>query len=278
MHKTIIALLLMTLPLAAAANECRYSEPRNTDLDAAGLNGLLLTLGSSDLDIQSVPGLNKVEVRGTACASNAAWLKDVQLAANRSGDQATVVAQNNRHDNTFTLIGSSYAYLKLQVRVPASLAVNIDSGSGDVKASNLASLNFDSGSGDLVADHIVGALTLKLGSADVKARQVGSVNLRQTGSGDVRVDGVRGDVQAAHSGSGELTFSNVSGSANVGATGSGDVAFNSIGRDAKVGITGSGDVTANGVGGNLTVGATGSGEVHYTNVKGQVSVPKHNDD
>jgi DUF4097 and DUF4098 domain-containing protein YvlB len=277
-HKIIVALLLTTLPLAAGASECRYSAPRNADLDAAGLNGLLLKLGSTDLDIQSAPGLTKVEVRGTACASDAAWLKDVQLDANRSGDRATVVAQNNRHDNTFTLFGSTYAYLKLQVRVPASLAINVDSGSGDVKASSLASLDFSSGSGDLQADHIAGALTLKLGSADVKAQQVGSVDLRETGSGDVRVDGVRGDVKADHSGSGELNFSNVSGSVNVGATGSGDVTFDTIGRDAKVGSTGSGDVNANGIGGNFTVGANGSGDVHYTNVKGQVSVPKRNDD
>jgi DUF4097 and DUF4098 domain-containing protein YvlB len=277
-HKIIFALLLTTLPLAAGASECRYSAPRNADLDAAGLNGLLLKLGSTDLDIQSAPGLTKVEVRGTACASDASWLKDVQLDANRSGDRATVVADNNRHDNTFTLIGSTYAYLKLQVRVPASLAVSVNSGSGDVKATGLASLDFSSGSGDLQADHIAGALALKLGSADVKAQQVGSVDLRETGSGDVRVDGVRGDVKADHSGSGELNFSNVSGSVNVGATGSGDVTFNTIGRDAKVGSTGSGDVNANGIGGNFTVGANGSGDVHYTNVKGQVSVPKRNDD
>jgi DUF4097 and DUF4098 domain-containing protein YvlB len=277
-HKIIIALLLTTLPLAAGASECRYSAPRNADLDAAGLSGLLLKLGSTDLDIQSVSGLNKVEVRGTACASDASWLKDVQLDANRSGDRATVVAQNNRHDNTFTLFGSTYAYLKLQVRVPASLAINVETGSGDVKATSLASLDFNSGSGDLQADHIAGALTLKLGSADVKAQQVGNVDLRETGSGDVRVDGVRGDVKADHSGSGELNFSNVSGGVNVGATGSGDVTFNNIGRDAKVGSTGSGDVNANGVGGNFTVGASGSGDVHYTNVKGQVSVPKRSDD
>ena len=278
MHKIIIALLLGTLPLAAGASECRYSAPRNADLDAAGLNSLLLKLGSTDLDIQSVPGLSKVEVRGTACASDASWLKDVQLDANRSGDRAMVVVQDNRHGNTFTLFGSTYAYLQLQVRVPASLAINIASGSGDVKASGLASLDFSSGSGDLQTDHIAGALTLKLGSADVKAQQVGSVNLRETGSGDVHVDGVHGDVQADHSGSGELTFSNVGGTVNVGATGSGDVTLNNIGRDAKVGSTGSGDVNANGVGGNFIVGANGSGDIHYTNVKGQISVPKRNDD
>jgi DUF4097 and DUF4098 domain-containing protein YvlB len=276
-RKTILALLLTTLPLAAGAMECHYSAPRNADIDAAGLNSLLLKLGSTDLDIQSTPGLTKVEVRGTACASNAAWLKDVQIGTSRNGDRAAVVAQNNHHENTFTLFGSSYAYLKLQVRVPATLAISVESGSGDVNAANLASLDFNSGSGDLIADHIAGALTLKLGSADAKARHVGSVDLHETGSGDVRVDGVQGDIQADHAGSGDLDFNNVNGSVNVGATGSGDITLNNIGHDAKVGSTGSGDVNANGVGGDLTVGANGSGDVHYTNIKGKVSVPKSDD-
>lgn len=278
MHKTIIALLLMTLPLAAGAEECRYSAPHNADLDAAGLSSLLLDLGSADLDIHSVPGLARIEVRGTACASDASWLPDLQISANRNGNGATVAVQNNHQHNTFGLFGSSYAYLKLQVSVPATLAVNVHSGSGDVKASQLASLDIDSGSGDLIADHIAGALNLSLGSADVKATQVGSVYVRKSGSGDVRVDGVRGDVHADHSGSGDLSFNHVGGGVEVGSTGSGDVTLNDVGHDVRVGHTGSGDVNADGVGGSFTVGSSGSGDIHYKNVKGAVSVPKRNDD
>ncbi|MGH8164784.1 MAG: hypothetical protein ACREP1_10670 [Rhodanobacteraceae bacterium] len=278
MRKLIFVLLLTTLPFAAGAAECRYSAQRNADLDAAGLHSLLLKLGSSDLDIQGVQGLNKVEVRGTACASEQAWLKDMQIGTSRNGDRAAVVAQNNRHEIDISLFGSSYAYMKLQVRVPASLAISVDSGSGDTHAGNLASLDFESGSGDLIADHIAGALGLKLGSADVRADTVGSVNLRGTGSGDVRASGVQGDVQTDHSGSGDLDFSDVRGGVKIGSTGSGDVSLSNIGRDAEVGRTGSGDVTANGVGGNFTVHSTGSGDVRYHGVKGKVDVSRRDDD
>lgn len=276
MRKTLFALLLIALPLAASATECRYSAPRNADLDAAGLNSLLLNLGDADLDIQGVQGLTKIEVRGTACASQESWLNDLQVSTNRNGSGATIEAQNN-HNSMFGGFGSSYVYLKLQVRVPASLATNIHTGSGDVVANNLASLDFESGSGDLEARQIAGELTLQLGSADVKAKQVGSVNLHGTGSGDVRVDGVHGDVQAGHSGSGELTFSNVTGSVNVDHTGSGDVTVSDISHDVSVGSTGSGDVHADGVGGNFTVRATGSGDITHNNVKGTVSVPKNDE-
>lgn len=277
MHKILVAFLLIALPLTASATECRYSAPRNADLDAVGLSNLQLNLGSTDLEIQGVQGLTKIEVRGTACASDQSWLNDLQVKTNRNGSSATVEAQNE-HNSFFGGFGSSYAYLKLQVRVPASLAASVQSGSGDVNATSLASLDFHSGSGDLVANQIAGELALRLGSADARARQVGSVNLQGTGSGDVDIDGVRGDVQANRSGSGDLTFSNVSGSVNVGHTGSGDVRVRDIGRDVTVESTGSGDVSANGVGGNFTVHANGSGDITHSNVKGTVSVPKRNDE
>jgi hypothetical protein len=273
-----IASLLLLLATAAGAEECRYSAPRNADINAAGLHSLMMRLGSSDLEIRGVAGLNRIEVRGTACASKQEWLQGLQITTGRSGDQATVDAEHRTETSIFNLFGDNYAYLKLQVRVPQALAVKIDSGSGDMQASGLASLDVETGSGDLIADGIAGPLVLQLGSGDVRASHVGSVNLRGTGSGDVRVDGVQGDVQADHSGSGDLNFSNVQGSVRVGSTGSGDVTFTDIGRDAEVGSTGSGDVTANGVGGNLTVRATGSGDVRYHDVKGKVSVPNRDDD
>lgn len=279
MRKTALAFLLLALPLAANAElPCKFTAARNADLDAAGLKTLALTLGSSDLDIQSVPGLNRIEVRGTACASDDGWLKDLQLSAKREGDRAVVDVENDHNSITISLFGSSYAYLKLQVRVPATLPVNVDSGSGDVHASNLAALDFDSGSGDLTADHITGALSLRLGSADAKVREVGSVHLHETGSGDVQIDTVHGDVRADESGSGDLGFRNVSGSVSVGETGSGDVTLEQIGRDAEVGSTGSGDVSATGVGGNFTVRESNSGDVVYHDVKGKVSVPKKDED
>ena len=277
--RTLIALLMLAAPFVAGATECKYSAPRNADIDATGLHALQLRLGSTDLHIVGVPGLDRVEVRGTACASNQAWLKDLQIQAGRNGDTATVDARRQHEETSvFNLFGSVYAYLKLDVRVPAALAVAVHTGSGDVNASTLASLDFDSGSGDLIAGDIAGALALQLGSADVRASRVGSVNLRGTGSGDVTADTVRGDVQADHSGSGDLHFSDVRGSVRVGSTGSGDVTLDRIGGNAEVGSTGSGDVVAHTVGGNFTVRSTGSGDVHYTDIKGKVSVPHGDDD
>ena len=268
-------LALLVLAGAAGATECRYSASRNVDLDGASLKSFLLNLGSADAHVRGVAGLSRVEVRGTACASNPDWLKDLQFDTSRSAESATVTVRTGDHSNTFNLFGfSRYAYMKLSVSVPPQLAVAIRSGSGDVVTESLAALDFHAGSGDLQAYGITGALALQLGSGDVQARHVGSVELSSTGSGDVTVAGVNGDVHADRAGSGDMHFSNVEGGVWIGSVGAGDVNLENISRDVHVDSIGSGDLAVDDVGGNLQVRAAGSGDVTYHSVKGSVSVPK----
>jgi len=274
----LAGLALLVVAGAASAAPCRYSAPRNVDLDAATLKSLLLKLGSTDAHVQGVAGLTRIEVRGTACASNPQWLDDLKIDTSRNGSEATVTARTQMHENNFSLFGSlRYAYLKLSVSVPPQLAVAIASGSGDVIAQSLASLDFHSGSGDLKAGQIAGALALQLGSGDVDAHGVGSVDLRSSGSGDVTVSDVHGEARAGRVGSGDLHFSDVRGPVSLGSVGSGDMRLENIGGDVQVNSIGSGDLVVDDVTGNLTVDSTGSGDVSYHGVKGTVHVPRHDD-
>jgi DUF4097 and DUF4098 domain-containing protein YvlB len=281
MRKAISLLAVLALPLvasAAGAAPCRYSAPRDVNLDATALRSLLLNLGSTDAHIQGVSGLTRIEVHATACASNPQWLDDRRIDASRRGSEATVTARTGDHDNSFGPLGySRYAYLKLSVNVPLELAVAINSGSGDVAAGSLASLDFRSGSGDLKASQITGALSLELGSADVEAHDIGNVDLRGSGSGDVSVSNVRGQVQADRDGSGDLSFTDVRGNVSLGSVGSGDLRLENIGGSIKVDSIGSGDVVVDDVGGDLQIGATGSGDVSIHGVKGTVRVPSEDD-
>lgn len=275
--RALIALVLFAVPVLAGAEECRYHADRNFDLDAAGLRNVALQLGSSDLVLEGVPGLKRVEVRGKACASDPKWLDGLTVQQHRSGDRLDIAVDRRDRGIHISLFGSSYAYVDLHVRVPAELAAAVNSGSGDVEANGVAALDFNSGSGDLRARAIAGALTLRLGSADVEADDVGSVDLRSTGSGDVHVDGVRGNVDAGRSGSGDLRFRHVRGNVRVQSTGSGDVEAGDVGGDVWVGSTGSGDVSVDGVRGNFTVESTGSGDVSHRDVAGKISVPRERD-
>ena len=274
----LAGLACLVVAAAAGAQPCRYSAPRNLDLDAGALKSLLLNLGAADAHVHGVAGLSNVQVRGTACASNQQWLDDLRIDSSRSGDQATVTAHTGDHENSFNLTGiSRYAYMKLSVSVPPQLAVAINSGSGDVLAESLQSLDFRSGSGDLTADRITGALALELGSGDVRAHDVGNVDLSRTGSGDVTVQDVRGAVRSGHSGSGDLHFRDVHGDVSVGSVGSGDLQLESIGGNVQVDSIGSGDLVVDDVTGNLQVGSVGSGDLSYHGVKGAIHVPDNKD-
>lgn len=300
---------------AFAAERCQYSAPRNAELDAAGLKALSVEIGPDDLVIHGEPGLAKIVVRGTACASNEKWLQNVQVETARQGDTASVIARDGDHGMVFSLFGGSYAYLKLDVSVPPSLVVKLHEGSGDASADRLAALDASLGSGDLKVNGVAGAFDLNVGSGDVVAHEVGSLDISSLGSGDASVDGVHGDARIGSVGSGDLSLSNVKGHVSLGSLASGDVKMNGVGGDVKAdgvgsgdliirhvtgdvtvgsvssgsvsieqaggnvhaGSVGSGDFDANGVGGNFTVDSLGSGNASHHNVKGTVRVP-HDDD
>lgn len=324
MYKSIALLAcatLLTASFTAAADQpCRYSAPRNAEIDAAGLKTLAVEIGPDNLVIQGQPGLAKIEVRGTACASNEKWLPDIKVDTARQGDAASIVAQDGNRGNQFFSIfnlveGGTYAYLKLDVRVPQALAVKLKLGSGDADASKLAALDATVGSGDLKVNGVAGELGLRVGSGDVVASDVGSLNVSSVGSGDASVDGIHGDAHAGAVGSGDLVLGNVSGNVSIGSVASGDAKVSGVGgsvktqsvgsgdlvvRDVKHDVTvgsvasgdanveraggnvradsvGSGDFGARDVGGDFSVGSVGSGDVRHHGVKGKVNVP-HDDD
>jgi DUF4097 and DUF4098 domain-containing protein YvlB len=275
MRRLLACLALLWMPAFAAASPCPHEALRTLDLDAAGLRQARFVLGAANLKVIGVPGLAKIQVRGRACASDPKALAGMTLASQHQGD--TVVVTAKMQSGVGGWFSWSHRSFTLNVRVPATLALAVDSGSGDVDAQQVAALHLTSGSGDLSASGIGGAVGLRLGSGDAQLTDIGSLDLRGTGSGDVHAERVRGDVRAGHSGSGDLGFANVGGSVDVAGTGSGDISARDVRGSVHVGATGSGDVDVSGVGGNLTVGATGSGDIRYRDIKGRVDVPKSGD-
>src|SRR6185437_13484341 len=244
MRKPILLLagasLLALSFTALGAEQCRYSAPRNAEINAAGLKSLMVEIGPDDLVLHGEPGLTNVVVRGTACASNEKWLQDVKIEATRSGDTVSVIAHDGDHTMMMSLFGGSYAYLKLDVRVPQSLAIKLQEGSGDAKVDNVAALDASLGSGDLKASGIAGAFGLSVGSGDVVASDAGSFDLSSLGSGDASMDGVHGNAHAGSIGSGDLVLSNVKGDVSLGSIASGDAKVSSVGGSLDAKSVGSG--------------------------------------
>jgi len=225
-----------------------------------------------------VAGLTKIEVRGHACASEQSRLDGLTVDQRRDGDTLTLTTHQSE-SQTFSLFGSNYAYVDLHVRMPPALLLRVRSASGDSVIKDISALDFSSHSGDLIVDHIDGNVTVDVHSGDVKANDIGSLDVQHSGSGDIQASKVRGDVHVGRVGSGDLVFSGVARGVHVESVGSGDVTVRGAGATVQVDSIGSGDVTVSDVGGDFIVKSAGSGDMHHSSVKGRVSVPKdHGDD
>ena len=277
--RTLIAVALLLAGSTALADNCRYTAPRNLDIDASGLRMLAMEFGSDDMNLEGVAGLARIEVRGRACGSSQQALDSISLQQARDGNGIFVKVDKGDHKVNWNggWFGSNYAYIDLEVRVPKSMQVSIKRGSGDVTIENVAGIDSTGGSGDLKANNISGPVVIKTGSGDARLRDVGPINVRELGSGDIEADRVRGDVQVGRGGSGNLDFSDVTGSVNVDHIGSGDITARDVSGNVHVGAIGSGDVRANDIGGDLVVESQGSGDTSHSGVKGRVDIPKHDD-
>src|SRR5437868_4391320 len=97
--------LIITVALTAAtatsayaqrSDDCKYSAERNATVDVANARLLQLDAGAGSLKIEGKPGLNRVVIRGKACASSEDLLTDIKLEARREADR--VVVKSNVHD------------------------------------------------------------------------------------------------------------------------------------------------------------------------------------
>ena len=276
MRKQILILgTLLLLPLAAFAADrhCEHSQPRNLQLDMAGVKTVVFEVGANDLDVRAVatPG-NKVE--GRACASSEDDLSRLVLTQHKSGDRLVVTAEREGKFGGISLFGSHYAYMKLQASVPDSVAVKLGVGSGDASVDGARSASIDTGSGDVRATRVRGELTAALGSGDLEASDIGSLHLRSVGSGDATIDNVRGPAKIGSVGSGDLSIRDTQGPVEIGSVGSGDVELQQIGGNITVGSIGSGDIDVDGARGDLVVRSAGSGDVDHRGVTGRVDLPR----
>jgi hypothetical protein len=258
MRRTLVLLPLLLLSLTAAADECRYSAPRNLSDDLAGVRGVQIELHSHDMHLNGSGTSGGLQLTGRACASSQSALDNLQVTKHREGDQLIIDVGGSSNIN-INFFGVSYQDLELQIQLPSSMPVSVNTGSGDAYISGLSRLDAEVGSGDLHVSHISGDVKVTNGSGDVDIADIGRLQAGSVGSGDLKARNVSSDV-------------------HVGSVGSGDVVLDQVGGNVDVGTLGSGDLNVSNVRGNLTVGAKGSGDVTHSNIGGHISVPHDDDD
>jgi hypothetical protein len=281
MHRLLftVAAAVALLPAVAAANDsCAVREARNLDLDAKGANLFKLETGAGDLTVEGVPGLDHIEVRGKACASTPERMAAMSLEHSQQAGTISVATKIPEIEGGWNFFGrDDYAYIDLEIRMPAQLLLDLKDSSGDIDIRRIAGgLRLVDSSGDIKLRDIGGDVTITDTSGDIEADGVdGNLTVLSDSSGDIELAHVKGDAVVHEDSSGDISFEHVAGSARVDKDSSGDIDFRDIGRDASVGSDSSGDVHANEVKGNFTVTAKPArgGEITYREIGGKVSLP-----
>jgi hypothetical protein len=148
-----------------------------------------------------------------------------------------------------------------EITAPASVALNLRSGSGDVDVEHLGRfISATSGSGSVHARGVHGPADLHSGSGDIELQEEAAGEVKaETGSGSIRINGLNGTLMA-RTGSGDIEANgHLTGAARL-SSGSGSVRLN-LTPDAHFNLEGS----------------TGSGSirVHFPNAPQQNDESRH---
>jgi hypothetical protein len=252
MKRTLLLCALLAAP-AAQAWDCKYERNIDQVLDLAGSEELTVNAAAGDLEIRG-GAAGEAVIRGTYCVSEEAWLEH-QAIVTESGRRAEI-SVDLPDSSGWSLTGSRYAYLDLELRVPNDIALNVNDSSGDVEISGVAAVRVNDSSGNLELEDIGGPVVLRDSSGDIELADIrGDVTVENDSSGDIDGERITGNVLVEKDSSGGMYFAGVSG--NV-----------TIERDS------SGDITARDVGGDFTVLRDGSGAIRAVNVEGKVDIPE----
>lgn len=230
--RAMLLLVMLSATLAHAAwND--YVEARDLRLDASGLDELAIDAGAGSLEIRGDDRTDeifvsaKITVPGAGADEAQSLIEDHLVLALERVDGRAVL---NSYFSDEMPRGHDGAGVGLEVRVPASLALDVRDGSGslgirDVRAdirvedgSGSITLDraggdveIDDGSGSITVDDVAGSIRIVDGSGSILVRRVaGSVTI-DDGSGSVDVRDVDADLVIEDDGSGSLKFANIGG-------------------------------------------------------------------
>lgn len=261
---------------AVAMELCRSTADRSATLDAAGATKIVIRAGAGDLAVRGDNTARSVNATGHACASNDKLLEQVRIKTRREGSTLYVETALPEFDGGFPWFNN--ATLDLTVTLPASLAVDLEDGSGDIVLKQVRSAKIADGSGDLEVSGISSDVTVSDSSGDLDIEHVtGKVKIEQDSSGDIEIEDVHGDVEVLIDSSGELQIERVAGSVHIGQDSSGDIVIREVKGNVIVDSDSSGDIRVVLVGGDFTVEADSTGDISHDRIEGSVRLPPDRD-
>ena len=227
--------IVMTMFAAsmAQASWLDYEEVRDLNIEAAGVSDFFIDAGAGSMTVNGDAGADSITVKATIQVDTGSEEKalkiiaeDLTLTLERDGDS---VVLKSHFDNGGW--GDTSGSIKLEVVMPAGIALRVDDGSGSIIIEDVeADVEIDDGSGSL------------------KVYNVGAVEV-DDGSGSIVIERASGDVSIID-GSGSITVSGVGGSVTID-DGSGSINVNDVEKDLIIEEDGSGGLSVSDVRGNV---------------------------
>jgi hypothetical protein len=223
-----------------------------------------MRLGAADIDVVTKEGPEaEFIIKKTYRASEEAYgkklLREAVVSIERDGSTLVVERKESSRINPDMLL-KGYVSIEITATVPAGIALDFLTGSGDLKIDDrAAAISIRSGSGDVAVGNAGAGFDMRSGSGDVRLQSARGTVKASTGSGDIFLGTIEGDTRVS-TGSGEIDIENIVGDLSLG-TGSGDITVAASRGTASV-KTGSGDIEFRGHGGSADV-VTSSGDVEF---------------
>ena len=258
MNRLMVVLVLLLLLLIAAdvQAECEFKRLLDQSLDVSDSQSLAIAAGAGDLEIVGVSGSDEVKISGKICVSEEKWLDESRLV-NSSGDRAEINVVLPDVSGGWSLWGSKYAYMDLELEVPDGLALELRDSSGDIEIEDISTLWLQDSSGDIEIRNVAGLVEIK------------------DSSGDIEVRGLKGDFTIISDSSGDIRGSDIEGNVRVESDSSGEIWFTEIRKDVIIEQDSSGDIIAENVGGDFRVLKDSSGTIRSEDITGEVVIPEH---
>ncbi len=224
--------MAMVLAASSTLAASDYTETRDIAVDASGATRFVIDAGAGSLEVTGVAGQDAIEVKATIVIYDADEAegrevidKSMKLNLERNGAVAKLEAGFKER---FWGMGTNGS-IKLEITAPATLALDIDDGSGSIKLAGFVSdvtiddgsgsisvngggaLEIDDGSGSIDVTDAAGDVTISDGSGSIRVERIGGSVTIDDGSGSIRVNDVAGDLEIIDAGSGSVSISNVQG-------------------------------------------------------------------
>ena len=264
-----IATLVAGTALAGWDDDCRYTSGRRAVTPAAGVTKVIIRADAGSLTVNGQAGAAQITSQGTACTSDEDFLSSINLTLRRAGSVLHVEADIPEKTVVF---GFFSARLDFEVTLPAGLPVEIEDGSGWIRASNTGAMTIDDDSGAIDVRNVRGPLVIRDDSGAVDVETVAGNVTIEDDSGEISVRDVTGDVDIEDD-SGAITVTRVEGSLHIRDDDSGSITAREIRRDVVIDSDGSGAVEVADVGGRFVVGRKTSGAIDHVRVAGRISLP-----